>query len=70
MTKKEDIIIMNFSGIYKQQQFWRTGEIQRKYFLGGGTGASGKQLLLRWRWQRRLLRQKLEEFDADGNPFH
>ena len=29
MTKKEDIIIMNFSGIYKQQQFWQTGEIQR-----------------------------------------
>ena len=30
MTKKEDIIIMNFSGIYRQQQFWRTGEIQRQ----------------------------------------
>ena len=54
MTKKEDIIIMNFSGIYKQQQFWQTGEIQRNISWVEVQELPGKQLLLRWRCNREL----------------
>ena len=68
MTKKEDIIIMNFSGIYKQQQFWQTGEIQRNIFWvevqelpGSNCYCDGDAM--------ETLRQKLEEFDADGIHF-
>lgn len=68
MTKKEDIIIMNFSGIYKQQQFWQTGEIQRNIswvevqeLPGSNCYCDGDAM--------ETLRQKLEEFDADGIHF-
>ena len=68
MTKKEDIIIMNFSGIYKQQQFWQTGEIQRNIswvevqeLPGSNCYCDGDAM--------EILRQKLEEFDADGIHF-
>ena len=68
MTKKEDIIIMNFSGIYKEQQFWQTGEIQRNIFWvevqelpGSNCYCDGDAM--------ETLRQKLEEFDADGIHF-
>lgn len=68
MTKKEDIIIMNFSGIYKEQQFWQTGEIQRNIswvevqeLPGSNCYCDGDAM--------ETLRQKLEEFDADGIHF-
>ena len=68
MTKKEDIIIMNFSGIYKEQQFWQTGEIQRNIswvevqeLPGSNCYCDGDAV--------ETLRQKLEEFDADGIHF-
>ena len=68
MTKIEDIIIMNFSGIYKQQQFWQTGEIQRNIswvevqeLPGSNCYCDGDAM--------ETLRQKLEEFDADGIHF-
>ncbi|WP_448775287.1 arginase family protein [Blautia sp.] len=68
MAKKEDIIIMNFSGIYKQQQFWQTGEIQRNIswvevqeLPGSNCYCDGDAM--------ETLRQKLEEFDADGIHF-
>ena len=59
---------MNFSGIYKQQQFWQTGEIQRNIFWvevqelpGSNCYCDGDAM--------ETLRQKLEEFDADGIHF-
>ena len=69
MTKKEDIIIMNFSGIYKEQQFWQNGEIQREEISwvevqelpGSNCYCDGDAM--------ETLRQKLEEFDADGIHF-
>ena len=68
MAKKEDIIIMNFSGIYKQQQFWQTGEEQRNIswvevqeLPGSNCYCDGDAM--------ETLRQKLEEFDADGIHF-
>lgn len=59
---------MNFSGIYKEQQFWQTGEIQRNIFWvevqelpGSNCYCDGDAM--------ETLRQKLEEFDADGIHF-
>ena len=59
---------MNFSGIYKQQQFWQTGEIQRNIswvevqeLPGSNCYCDGDAM--------ETLRQKLEEFDADGIHF-
>ncbi len=59
---------MNFSGIYKQQQFWQTGEIQRNIswvevqeLPGSNCYCDGDAM--------EILRQKLEEFDADGIHF-
>lgn len=59
---------MNFSGIYKQQQFWQTGEIQRntswvevQELPGSNCYCDGDAM--------ETLRQKLEEFDADGIHF-
>ena len=59
---------MNFSGIYKQQQFWQTGEIQRNIswvevqeLTGSNCYCDGDAM--------ETLRQKLEEFDADGIHF-
>ena len=59
---------MNFSGIYKQQQFWQTGEIQRNIswvevqeLPGSNCYCDGNAM--------ETLRQKLEEFDADGIHF-
>ena len=59
---------MNFSGIYKEQQFWQTGEIQRNISLvevqelpGSNCYCDGDAM--------ETLRQKLEEFDADGIHF-
>lgn len=59
---------MNFSGIYKQQQFWQTGEIQRNIswvevqeLPGSNCYCDGDAM--------DTLRQKLEEFDADGIHF-
>lgn len=59
---------MNFSGIYKEQQFWQTGEIQRNIswvevqeFPGSNCYCDGDAM--------ETLRQKLEEFDADGIHF-
>ena len=59
---------MNFSGIYRQQQFWRTGEIQRNIswveaqeLPGSNCYCDGDAM--------ETLRQKLEEFDADGIHF-
>ena len=59
---------MNFSGIYKEQQFWQTGEIQRNIswvevqeLPGSNCYCDGDAM--------ETLRQKLEEFDADGIHF-
>lgn len=59
---------MNFSGIYKQQQFWQIGEIQRNIswvevqeLPGSNCYCDGDAM--------ETLRQKLEEFDADGIHF-
>ena len=59
---------MNFSGIYKEQQFWQTGEIQRNIswvevqeLPGSNCYCDGDAV--------ETLRQKLEEFDADGIHF-
>ena len=59
---------MNFSGIYKQQQFWQTGEIQRNIswvevqeLPGSNCYCDGDAM--------ETLRQKLEDFDADGIHF-
>ena len=59
---------MNFSGIYKQQQFWQTGEIHRNIswvevqeLPGSNCYCDGDAM--------ETLRQKLEEFDADGIHF-
>ena len=59
---------MNFSGIYKQQQFWQTGEIQRNIswvevqeLPGSNCYCDGDAM--------ETLQQKLEEFDADGIHF-
>lgn len=59
---------MNFSGIYKQQQFWQAGEIQRNIswvevqeLPGSNCYCDGDAM--------ETLRQKLEEFDADGIHF-
>ena len=59
---------MNFSGIYKRQQFWQTGEIQRNIswvevqeLPGSNCYCDGDAM--------ETLRQKLEEFDADGIHF-
>lgn len=59
---------MNFSGIYKQQQFWQNGEIQRNIswvevqeLPGSNCYCDGDAM--------ETLRQKLEEFDADGIHF-
>lgn len=59
---------MNFSGIYKEQQFWQTGEIQRNIswvevqeLPGSNCYCDGDAM--------EILRQKLEEFDADGIHF-
>lgn len=59
---------MNFSGIYKEQQFWQTGEIQRNIswvevqeLPGSNCYCDGDTM--------ETLRQKLEEFDADGIHF-
>ena len=59
---------MNFSGIYKQQQFWQTGEIQSNIswvevqeLPGSNCYCDGDAM--------ETLRQKLEEFDADGIHF-
>lgn len=59
---------MDFSGIYKQQQFWQTGEIQRNIswvevqeLPGSNCYCDGDAM--------ETLRQKLEEFDADGIHF-
>ena len=58
---------MNFSGIYKEQ-FWQTGEIQRNIswvevqeLPGSNCYCDGDAM--------ETLRQKLEEFDADGIHF-
>ena len=59
---------MNFSGIYKRQQFWQTGEIQRNIswvevqeLPGSNCYCDGDAM--------ETLQQKLEEFDADGIHF-
>lgn len=59
---------MNFSGIYKEQQFWQNGEIQRNIswvevqeLPGSNCYCDGDAM--------ETLRQKLEEFDADGIHF-
>ena len=59
---------MDFSGIYKEQQFWQTGEIQRNIswvevqeLPGSNCYCDGDAM--------ETLRQKLEEFDADGIHF-
>lgn len=60
---------MNFSGIYKEQQFWQNGEIQREEISwvevqelpGSNCYCDGNAM--------ETLRQKLEEFDADGIHF-
>lgn len=59
---------MNFSGIYKEQQFWQTGEIQRNIswvevqeLPGSNCYCDGDAM--------ETLRQKMEEFDADGIHF-
>ena len=59
---------MNFSGIYKEQQFWQTGEIQRNIswvevqeLPGSNCYCDGDAM--------ETLRQKLEEVDADGIHF-
>lgn len=59
---------MDFSGIYKEQQFWQTGEIQRNIswvevqeLPGSNCYCDGDAM--------EILRQKLEEFDADGIHF-
>lgn len=69
MTKKEDIIIMNFSGIYRQQQFWRTGEIQRQNIswvevqeLTGSNCYCDEEAT-------KVLKEKLKKFSAEGMHF-
>ena len=69
MTKKEDIIIMNFSGIYRQQQFWRTGEIQRQNIswvevqeLTGSNCYCDEEAA-------KVLKEKLKKFSAEGMHF-
>lgn len=69
MTKKQDIIIMNFSGIYKGQQFWQNGETQREEIswvevqeLPGSNCYCDEEAV-------NILRQKLAEFSADGIHF-
>ena len=68
MQEQTPVILMNFSGIYKQQQFWQTGEIQRNIswvevqeLPGSNCYCDGDAM--------ETLRQKLEEFDADGIHF-
>ena len=69
MTKKEDIIIMNFSGIYRQQQFWQTGETQRQNIswvevqeLPGSNCYCDEEAA-------KVLKEKLEKFSAGGMHF-
>ena len=69
MTKKQDIIIMNFSGIYRGQQFWRNGETQREEIswvevqeLPGSNCYCDEEAV-------NVLQQKLEGFSADGLHF-
>lgn len=59
---------MNFSGIYKQQQFWQTGEIQRNISWVEVQELSGSNCYCDGDAME-TLRQKLEEFDADGIHF-
>ena len=68
MQEQTPVILMNFSGIYKEQQFWQTGEIQRNIswvevqeLPGSNCYCDGDAM--------ETLRQKLEEFDADGIHF-
>lgn len=42
MTEKNEIVLMNFTGVYKEQEFYR----EEKNFLGGCAGAFRVQLLL------------------------
>lgn len=60
---------MNFSGIYKQQQFWQTGETQKNRIfwvevqeLPGSNCYCDEDAM-------ETLRQKLEVFDAEGIHF-
>ena len=69
MTKKEDIIIMNLSGIYRQQQFWQTGETQRQNIswvevqeLPGSNCYCDEEAA-------KVLKEKLEKFSAGGMHF-
>ena len=68
MTKKQDIIIMDFSGIYRQQQFWQDGEIQKNISwvevqeLPGSNCYCDEDAM-------DILRQKLEKFETDGIHF-
>ena len=59
---------MNFSGIYKQQQFWQTGEIQRNISWVEVQELPGSNCYC-YGDAMETLRQKLEEFDADGIHF-
>ena len=68
MTKKQDIIIIDFSGIYRQQQFWQDGEIQKNISwvevqeLPGSNCYCDEDAM-------DILRQKLEKFETDGIHF-
>lgn len=68
MTKKQDIIIIDFSGIYRQQQFWQNGEIQKNISwvevqeLPGSNCYCDEDAM-------DILRQKLEKFETDGIHF-
>lgn len=60
---------MNFSGIYRQQQFWRTGEIQRQNIswvevqeLTGSNCYCDEEAA-------KVLKEKLKKFSAEGMHF-
>ena len=68
MAKKEQIIIMNFSGIYRQQQFWQTGAAQEEISwvevqeLPGSNCYCDEDAM-------KTLKEKLNCFSADGIHF-